>query len=175
VIAWSLAVVAVLGLAVRASRTTGERVLLGVLVVCVIAVAPLLFATALVFTGFGVQGRHVMPFAVLVPLVAACILASYETPTRPTRWIAWLIGAVQFVAFVLVAHRYAVGTGGPAWFIGKGWEPPLGWVPWLIVAAAGSALVVSELEPSMRARSGRSGSSDRSSSGTRRSLATPRS
>jgi hypothetical protein len=167
VVAWTAAVVFLVAIAARAAGWI-ERGLLICVVLGAIAIAPLLFAVAIVFTGFGVQGRHVMPFAVLVPLLAGAVATRHLVSTRGADWIGRLVAVVQFVAFLLVARRYAVGTDGPIWFFGHGWTPPLGWVPWLILAALGSALIATSID----ARSGRSGSSDPSSSGTRRSQAT---
>ena len=86
-------------------------------------------------TGFGAQGRHVLPVLVLVPLSAGEILR------RRPQGLGWLLPAVgvlwaagQAVAWLANARRAAVGTDGSWWFFGAAeWSPPGGWWVWAVL------------------------------------------
>jgi hypothetical protein len=53
-----------------------------------------------------------------------------------------LVATLHFVALWFNARRYAVGTDGPVFFLGRShWAPLGGWVPWLLVAAVGAVLL----------------------------------
>jgi hypothetical protein len=93
-------------------------------------------------TGYGAQGRHVLPVLVLVPLWAGEVLR------RRPEGLGWLVPAAavlwapgQAVAWLSNARRAAVGTDGSWWFFGAAeWSPPGGWWVWAALAAAGAAL-----------------------------------
>ena len=93
-------------------------------------------------TGYGAQGRHVLPVLVLVPLWAGEVLR------RRPAGLGWLPAAAgvlwatgQAVAWLASARRGAVGTDGSWWFFGDAeWSPPGSWWPWAVMAAAGAAL-----------------------------------
>lgn len=99
-------------------------------------------------TGFGAQGRYVLPFLVAVPLAAGEVLfAGRRRPSFRPRWLPVLVAAtvavVQADAWYTNARRYAVGLPGPFDFVGRAaWAPPLGWVCWMAVAGLGCALLV---------------------------------
>lgn len=147
VCAWGLAAAAVVAVALFTGTRTTRLALAGCLFIAV-AFPIYFFAASLRYVGFGLQGRYVLPFVVTVPLTAGEMLR--RTRHRPaasrTRRllppVALIAGIVQLSAWWTDAHRYAVGTGGPTWFLGAPqWSPPAGWLPWAALAFAGSLLI----------------------------------
>jgi Predicted membrane protein (DUF2142) len=125
--------------------TARQRRLLLVLLVVPVGVG--VFASAFIEPGLGrVQGRWLLPVAVAAPLLAgeallrnrerlAALLPSWTLPAA-----ALLVAAVQAQAWLVNAHRHAVGVNGPRNFLADpAWSPPLGWGPWLALAIAGAA------------------------------------
>ena len=107
-------------------------------------------------TGYGAQGRHVLPALMLPPLYAGEVLS------RHPRRLAWLPVAAgllwatgQAVAWLANARRGAVGTDGSWWFFGDAeWSPPGGWAPWTLLAALGIATgLAAYLSAASRSRS----------------------
>ena len=129
--------------------TRRERVILLISSGLALALPVLLVATTMRHTGFGLQGRYVLAFSIVVPLLAGEILVRRHERLRALKadqlFIAFatVTAFVQFLAWWTNAHRFAVGVAGPRWFLSTAeWSPPLGWWPWLIVAAAGACLLV---------------------------------
>jgi hypothetical protein len=145
---WGVATLAGVACALRWAPARGKVVL----AVCALALAGLPLAQYILVqrhTGFGLQGRHVLPILVIVPLLAGELLRrSHErfTAARVRHLIALSfagIALVQFTALYWNGRRSAVGMDGPVAFLGSAeWSPPLGWVVWLAVAAGGSACLV---------------------------------
>jgi hypothetical protein len=105
-------------------------------------------------TGYGAQGRHVLPVLVLVPLYAGEVLRSRPMALLPAlAGVVWAVG--QAVAWLTNARRGAVGTEGSWWFLGDAdWSPPLGWTLWGALAALGILLALAGyLSPARRSRS----------------------
>ncbi|HSH61929.1 MAG TPA: DUF2142 domain-containing protein [Acidimicrobiales bacterium] len=86
-------------------------------------------------TGFGMQGRYVLPMAVGVPLFAGEVLVR-----NPGRWSVpvdrWLgpffvlAGGLHAMAWYANARRSALGTDGSWLFMGSSeWSPSTGWYP----------------------------------------------
>lgn len=147
---WLAAVATLVAAAVV--RSPGRRARVHVLLVAGAALtsAPVLFAVATRYTGFGVQARHVLPLLAAVPVVAAGLLARSAAADLPSGWTTRLpgiltaaAGAVHLGLLLILAHRYAVGTRGPVWFLGDGWSPPGGWLPVLLLTLTGAGLVAS--------------------------------
>ncbi len=95
------------------------------------------------------QGRYVLAFSMVVPLLAGEILVRrYERlraldAHRLFLPFAATAGFVQFVAWWTNARRFAVGVDGPEWFLSSAeWSPPWGWTFWLTLAAAGGCLLL---------------------------------
>jgi hypothetical protein len=98
--------------------------------------------------GFSMQARYVLPLAVGIPMLAAEQIARRPSELRATtaRWLGLVaaLGAValQAVAFLVNAHRYAVGASGgwmPRW--PSSWSPDGGLGLWLAVAVVGVVLL----------------------------------
>jgi hypothetical protein len=129
--------------------TRQQRLLLLTSIVAVLAVPLLLVAATMRHTGFGLQGRYVLAFSIVVPLLAGDILVRRHERLRALDAqglflpCAVTAGFVQFVAWWTNARRFAVGIGGPRWFLSSAeWSPPWGWTFWLVLAAAGGCLLV---------------------------------
>ena len=144
-VAWFAAGFALVAVALWASSRR-ERIALAAAVAAAVLLPMLIWIYAIRQTGYGLQGRHVLPLLVAVPLIAGDLIRAHASAlsTRLRRGllvaIPPVLGAVHFLAFYSAARRAAVGTDGPAFFIGDaGWTPPLGWVLWLLAAAAGAA------------------------------------
>jgi len=117
--------------------------------VCLAVAFPIYFAAASYsYTGFGIQGRHTLPFIVVLPLLVGEALrrGSARLPARLYARLfagaALVTGIVQFVAWWTDAHHYAVGANGPWWFFGTAqWSPPGGWAVWALVVGSGSLVL----------------------------------
>ncbi|GAC1331640.1 MAG: hypothetical protein NVSMB17_09870 [Candidatus Dormibacteria bacterium] len=104
---------------------------LAVLAVSVFVVLPL---------GVDPQGRYVLPLLVTIPILSGEMVAVAGGLARVVATAAAVgVGVLQAVAFISAAHRFAVGLGGPWWFLHSAqWVPPGGWPLWLLAAVAGS-------------------------------------
>lgn len=143
---WAILVLGLIALAISLA-TRRERLALTAATVAAVAVPALLVAAVLRHTGFPLQGRHVLPLCVVVPLIAGEVIRSHCTGHRLSlrRAVATMFAAVaamQALCFYAAARFAAVGPEGPWWFLGEqAWSPPLGWGIWLVVAAAGTVLL----------------------------------
>lgn len=119
------------------SSTTATRVALTSLVVMSIL---LVLATDInyyrILRGYGVQGRHIMPLLVGLPLLAARHLR-LSVVARTTVIGAWMLA--QSIAGYTALRRYSVGIIGDnffAMFSTPAWEPPLGITTTLVLLGA---------------------------------------
>jgi hypothetical protein len=135
---------------VAAALSTGSKRQRAVLI-AVTAVAlmfPVLFYIwSYRFSGFGLQGRYVLPMLILVPLVAGeVLLRNLASRRRPARSVA--CGVIAFTAaFQVVAWwvnaRASAGTDAAVRFYdGALWTPPLGWGLWIALVLVGALLLV---------------------------------
>jgi hypothetical protein len=127
-----------------------ERLVLTVVLVAGLAGPVVFYAVLIRPTGFGLQGRHVLPVLVAVPLLAGEALNRHHERAR-ANWLQLLLGLlvvtipvavalVQAVAWYVNSRRYAVGGSGPEWFLGQAaWSPPAGWWTWLAATVLASA------------------------------------
>ena len=113
-----------------------------------IAAVVFLSATLRSATGMDVQGRHVLPLVVVVPLLAGEILfrEGRRFASIEREHVFWLVAVgaalLHLLAWYTSARRQAVALHGPLVFPTVAeWTPPLGWIPWFACAAAGSALL----------------------------------
>ncbi len=146
VASWAALVVALLALALLVG-TWHERAVLVATALGNLAV-PIGFSMLLVSaTTFDVQGRHVLPLAVMVPLLAGELISRHRDrlPAAAMRaTVAALtlgIGLLHVAAWYWNGRRHAVGVAGRRWFIAQAaWSPPLGWTTWFVIAACGGLL-----------------------------------
>jgi hypothetical protein len=136
--------------------TRRARVVLALVGLAAIVLPTTLNATVIWFTGFALQGRHVMALVVMAPIFAGVVLDARSAPAGP--WVRWGFAAtwaVTQVAFWLFnAHRHAVGVSGTWFFLGDhtAWLPGP-WGLWFAIAAAGAGAAGVSLAGGPRASS----------------------
>ena len=141
------AAVAVLAAAAGLVGTARERLAVLASVVLAAAAPVGLYALVTRHTGFGIQGRHVLAIGAAVPIVAGAVVARHDS--RLPRAALLAVGALvplaalgQLFAWLDNAHRHAVGVGGRRLFpLSPQWSPPLGWWPWVALAALGGIVM----------------------------------
>ena len=140
---WFALVLGLWGSAYAASERRERRVL--GLVLAGSLLGPVVFYGLLIRpTGFGLQGRHVLPFLAIVPLLAGEAL-NRRRGRLLASWLRLLAGIVppvvamiQAGAWYANARRYAVGSSHRATLLGHAaWAPPAGWLPWLAAVLLG--------------------------------------
>ncbi len=133
---WAGVVAVLVGVAL-ALGSRRDRVVLAAMVIAGLVVAYVTYARVFHPVGAGLQGRHLLPFFAIVPVLAGIVVS--ERLPRPTLALLPVLAvglpALQLIGLHLNGKRYAVGlTGGPLWFPPAArWAPPLGWVPWLVL------------------------------------------
>jgi hypothetical protein len=133
---WALATLALLAYAARRAAAR-SRAVLAVTVAVGLAFPVLLHAWVQRHTGFGMQGRYVLPALMLAPLLAGHLLAASRPPSRAVVTGAFAAaGLFQLWAWWVNARFSAGGS----WSL-SGWAPLWGWWPWVLVAAAGAGCV----------------------------------
>ncbi len=142
---WALMLLVLFGTAMWAG-TARRRIVLGSLAMGLAFLTVILDATQAPL-GFGLQGRHILPLAILLPLAAGEMLISSTRdveglPFLNLSVVLTLAAAVHLVAWHTIGRRYSVGLEGPQLFLADPrWSPPLGWVLWGTVALAGALLL----------------------------------
>jgi hypothetical protein len=123
-----------------------ERIAIAGVIVGAATLIAAFHAVLLPESGFDVQGRHLLPLAVGVPLLAADVILRHRRRLKATVIGAAAVGgtvvtaALQVLAWYGNARRYAVGVSGPTWFFRHAqWSPPGGWHLWIVVAVLGGA------------------------------------
>ena len=147
-LAWFLGIVGILGLGYLVG-TRGERLAMAATTALAIAAPALLLGAVVRHTGFGVQGRHALPLAMSVPLLAGYVLGNRRPllgglkPRNLVAVVAGLAATVQIVAWLTNARRYAVGSNGPILFFqNPEWSPVGGWTIWFSLALCGATSIV---------------------------------
>jgi hypothetical protein len=142
-VAWFAAGFALVAAALLVARRR-ERIALAAIVAAALVLPMVMWIYAIRQTGFGLQGRYVLPALVAVPLVAGELIRAHaaELGERLRRTLVTAIPLTAAAAH-LVAFYVFLGDAG--------WTPPLGWLPWLLAAAAGAALIASSSRRSPRA------------------------
>ena len=150
---WVACVVIVAGIAVAVGNRR-ERIGIVALLVGVVAVLVGYASAFDSLLGGGLayaQARHVLPFALLLPLFVGEVVSrragrlGARTPGRLFLYCAVIAAVVGVGAFYYDARRYAVGTLGRFLFFLPGraaWAPAEGWLLLLGMATLGGALII---------------------------------
>lgn len=148
-LSWEALVVAIVAVAFVVGTMRERRALVAASATA-LAVPVVFSAWYQATTGVAGQGRHVLPVAVIAPMLAGEIL--YRNRERlavlnalslaaPVPIVA---AAIHGVAWYWNGRRHAVGTDGPRLFITNAeWSPPAGWVFWTLVVSVGLSALLS--------------------------------
>jgi hypothetical protein len=141
---------------------TRERVVLAATVVLGLAFPVLFYAWVYRFSGYGLQGRYTLPVLILIPMLAGELLhrrAGADARSRPrtvsTRVavsaVVAVIAGVQLYAWWYDARAAADALGTIRFYAHAAWSPPLGWGPWIAVAALGALCLLLAAVEGLRA------------------------
>jgi hypothetical protein len=126
---------------------------------------PLLFPVLLYawfdrVTGFGLQGREVLPVLMLVPITAAEILYRHRKRLSASRGARPLLGGALGTIAVFQAYAWwssaRVAAGAPhtvTFYAHSVWSPPGRGLPWIMCAVRGTTALLTFL--ALEARRGR--------------------
>lgn len=160
--AWvmSLWMVVVAGLFLAAwLRSRPRRRARGALVF-MLALCPVFIGVFLVLerNAGAVQGRWFLGLLVGMPILSGWLAGepaeNAHIRTESTFSVVCLVlaAAALGAAWWMNAHRYAVGTEGPLWFLGSNqWRPPLHWGVWVVAESLGLLLIVGAAAVPLRA------------------------
>jgi len=126
-----------------------DRWLVAAVVVLASMFPVVFFAWVYRFTGFGLQGRYVLPVMVLIPLLAGEIIHRrvQRHPSPRLRKVLPAAAAALVAGFRAYAWWFnaAAVAGAPStipfWAHAR-WSPPLGWWPWITITALGTAALL---------------------------------
>ena len=146
-LAWTALLIALFALAMWAG-TNRQRLILGLLVPATLVLTVLVAVMNRMSTGFGMQGRYILPFTVALPLLAGETLYRNRQRLQPLRrapvltCLATVAAAVQAGSWHANARRHAVGLDG-SWlfFLDSEWHPGGGWYPVMAASALGAVLM----------------------------------
>ncbi len=138
----------VLFLAAVALGKPRERVVVVLAAVVALLFTLTLYAWVLRPTGFGLEPRYVMPLAALIPLLAGEFLyrARDRLPGIVPRYLpsvaVVLVACYELMAWWINA-RASAGEPTVVWFLrSPHWNPPRGWIPWVIAAIGGTLVLI---------------------------------
>jgi hypothetical protein len=141
-VVWAAMVVTLVVVGFALARRRERILLLSAAVACVV-VPLVLHAVLKASAGITLQGRHILPLLVLVPLLAGEMILRGRPAAALSRRLTWLVvpaAGVQVVAWYDNAHRAAVGQDGPlAFFAHAQWRPPAGWYVWIVLVIIAAA------------------------------------
>ncbi|MCW2903390.1 MAG: conserved hypothetical rane protein, partial [Streptosporangiaceae bacterium] len=145
--AWLLLAIVLIGLAIVLGDTADRWSLVGWLAATWV-VAYVTYATIFYPIHAGVQGRHMIPFFMMCPVLAGVVvvekLQQFSMPAarRIFGITATVMAVLQLTSLYVNARRYSVGAHGPLFFFGKSqWQPPAGWTPWTLLSILGAVLL----------------------------------
>jgi Predicted membrane protein (DUF2142) len=141
----------VLGLGGMALYLGDRRTKIVWLLVAIVAlVFPVLFVAWIDrFTGFGLQGREVLPALLLIPMAAGEVVSLHSSQFGGRRVARVGLGSV--IALIAVFQGYAwwydarSAAGAPhtiRFYAHATWSPPMGWFPWIMSAALGTVALL---------------------------------
>ncbi len=143
---WGL--VLALGAGAMALASARERAIVMAVTLVALAFPVLFYSWVQRHSGFGLEGRYVLPLLALVPLVCGELVFRHRRELSPhlTRFVPStliaVIGCFQLLAWWINA-RVSAGEPHAFWFLGSPrWSPPGGWAPWTIAATLGSLALV---------------------------------
>ncbi len=149
-LAWAAVALGLLALGLRAAPRPRRLALLAA-VAAAAALPVALYVLVIRHTGFGLQGRHVLPVLAALPLLAGELAARRPPSARLLAAAGGVLAAAQLAAWWFNARRSAVGIDGPVWFSGAAeWAPPGGWLPWALCALAGAVLAANAARVTIR-------------------------
>ncbi len=137
----------VLGALVLGGRR--QRIVVVATVVLVLLYPVLFFAWVYRLSGYGLQGRQVLPLLMLIPLVSGEVvhreLQSGAARSIPRAAVpAGLVGIAVFQAYAwwYNARDSAGAPGTDRFYAYAHWSPPLGWPVWIAVAGLGTIALI---------------------------------
>lgn len=140
---WGLMAAGLAGLAFAVGRRR-DRIVLGAALAGAGAFPVLFYAAVARHAGIPLQGRHVLPLFAIVALLAAEILHRNRDRLADRNVLPFFLipaAAIQVVAWLVNAERWAVDPG-TTFSVGEPqWAPPLGWTPWFLLVLAAAAVL----------------------------------
>lgn len=144
IFAWLVVFLILVALAVALGRNADRWSLIGWLIALVL-LAYVTYATVFFPIHAGLQGRHLLPFFMMCPVLAGVVFVESLDRVAPAAVkllflvIAIVMPTIHFVCVFMNARRYAVGARGPLnFFASAQWHPDLGWPTWLILSFIGA-------------------------------------
>ena len=139
---WWLLVVALVVAAMWIGDRRDRLVMVPVVVVA-LAFPILFYAWVDRFTGFGLQGREVLPVLLVIPLVAGELVNRRIAPLAHRQSAQLALGVALAVTAGFQAYAWWYNgrtvTTPSGFYAHATWTPPLGWLPWVVIAALGTA------------------------------------
>jgi hypothetical protein len=143
VVWWGLVVLLILGAFALGDRRT--RLVLTVLCTLVIAFPVLFWAWIDRYSGFGLQGREVLPVLMMLPLCAGELINRRRSVLASLPGMRICLGAIFALVAAVQAYSWwysaRAAAGAPLFlrfYAHATWQPIGGWTPWIVGAAAGT-------------------------------------
>lgn len=138
---WPLAALALLGGAAWAGNGR-ERIVLALVGAFAVVFPVVFYGFSYRYSGFGLQGRYILPALILVPVLAGHVLDRHgprlvNRRDPHIRRLAILAIAVFQLAAWWINARHWAASSNPL-LLHAAWSPPLGWWPWLLAAVGGA-------------------------------------
>jgi hypothetical protein len=155
-VAWFGLVFAVAAMAFQRS-TRRERIVLALAFAFAVVFPMVMWIGGVRLTGFGMQGRYVLPVLVAIPMLTGEFLYRRRAHLTDrgaralTSIVPLAVAFMQFGAWYVAARRSAVGLEGSGFFVTSAqWSPPAGWVGWLLIAATGAVAIAASATKEVR-------------------------
>jgi hypothetical protein len=120
-----------------------NRLVMVATVLVALAFPVLFYAWVDRFTGFGLQGREVLPVLLLIPLVAGELVYRRTASVAHRQSAQLALGISMAVAAGFQAYAWWYNgrtvTTSSGFYAHATWTPALGWLPWAVLAALGTA------------------------------------
>jgi hypothetical protein len=147
-----LAMVAAVSLLAMAMGAARQRLVVAVTFVVALAFPVLFWAWMDRWTGFGLDGREVLPELMMIPLVSGEVVFRNRDRLPAEIFRATPVAVVSVIA---ILHLYAwflsarAAAGQPddmAFWTRAHWAPPLGWWPWIVASLVGAGMLAAAAE-----------------------------